>query len=308
VSGGGSARAGAGVGAIVTLPPYAPFAREVANHPLVTGFRLNTVMPLAGETRREALERLSSLGPPLWVDLKGRQLRVVEAATPPFTSVRVSHRLRVPTPCDVFFGDGREAARLLAVDGDRLILEDGPRRVVGPGESVNVVHPALEVEGYLTEGDRAWLEAMGELGLTRAMLSFVEREEDVEEARAFLPGVEPMLKIESRRGLAFAGRHGARLGRLVAARGDLYVEVREPHRIVGALRDVIAADPEAVVASRLFPTLARTPVPVASEVCDAAFLLALGYRTFLLGDEVCLRREPVLAALDLLTAVVREMG
>ena len=305
---GGRARAGAGVGAIVTLPPYAPFAREVADHPLVTGFRLNTVMPLAGETRREALARLSGLGPPLWVDLKGRQLRVVEAATPPFTAVRVSHRLRVPTPCDVFFGDGREAARLLAVDGDRLILEDGPRRVVGPGESVNVVHPALEVEGYLTEGDRAWLAAMGELGLTRAMLSFVESEADVAELRAELPGVEPMLKIESRRGLAFAGRHGGTLGRLVAARGDLFVEVREPHRIVGALRDVIAADADAVVASRLFPTLARTPVPVAAEVCDAAFLLALGYRTFLLGDEVCLRREPVLAALDLLAAVAREMG
>lgn len=306
---GGRGEAGrAGIGAIVTLPPYAPFAEEVARHPLVTGFRLNTVMPLAGETPREALERLSRPGPPLWVDLKGRQLRVVEAATPPFTSVRVSHRLRVPTPCDVFFGDGREAARLLAVDGDRLVLEDGPRRVVGPGESVNVVHPALEVEGYLTDGDRAWLAAMRELGLSRAMLSFVEKEEDVDELRAELPGAVPMLKVESRRGLAFAGRNGRRLGRLVAARGDLYVEVREPHRLVGALRDVIAADPDAVVASRLFPTLARTPVPVASEVCDAAFLLALGYRTFLLGDEVCLRREPVLAALDLLGAVAREMA
>jgi len=280
----------------------------VARHPLVAGFRLNTVMPLAGETPREALARLSALGKPLWVDLKGRQLRVVEAAVPPFTAVRVSHRLRVPTPCDVFFGDGREAARLLAVDGDRLVLDEGPRRVVGPGESVNVVHPGLEVEGTLTGSDRAYLAAMRDLGLTTAMLSFVEKEEDVAELVAELPGAEPMLKVESRRGLAFAGRHGARLGRLVAARGDLFVEVREPHRLVGALRDVIAADPDAVAASRLFPTLSRTPVPVASEVCDAAFLLALGYRTFLLGDEVCLRREPVFAALGLLGAVAREMA
>jgi hypothetical protein len=37
------------------------------------------------------------------------------------------------------------------VDGDRLILEDGPRRLVGPGESVNIVHPSLEIEGTLTE-------------------------------------------------------------------------------------------------------------------------------------------------------------
>ena len=307
MSGGGGPARGA-VRAIVTLPPYASFAEEVARHPLFAGFRLNTVMPLAEETPRGALARLARLGPPLWVDLKGRQLRVVEAAVPPFTAVRVSHRLRVPTPCDVFFADGREAARLVAVDGDRLLLEEGPRRVVGPGESVNVVHPGLEVEGTLTDGDRAYLAAMRDLGLTKAMLSFVEREEDVAELREALPGVEPMLKVESRRGLAFAGRNGARLGRLVAARGDLYVEVREPHRIVGALRDVIAADPDAVVASRLFPSLSRTPVPVAAEVCDAAFLLALGYRTFLLGDEVCLRREPLLAALDLLSAVVKEMA
>lgn len=304
----GAVPAGGSVRAIVTLPPYAPYAEEVAAHPLVAGLRLNTVMPLAGESPREALSRLSRLGRPLWVDLKGRQLRVVEAAVPPFTAVRVSHRLRVPTPCDVFFGDGREAARLLAVDGDRLVLEAGPRRVVGPGESVNVVHPGLVVEGTLTGSDRAYLAAMRELGMTRAMLSFVEREEDVAELRAELPDVEPMLKVESRRGLAFAGRNGARLGRLVAARGDLWVEVREPHRIVGALRDVIAADPEAVAASRLFPTLSKTPVPEAAEVCDAAFLLALGYRTFLLGDEVCLRREPLLSALDLLAAVAKEMA
>jgi len=308
VTGGGASRDGKRVGAIVTLPPYASFGEEVARHPLVTGFRLNTVMPLAGEARRDALARLSRLGPPLWVDLKGRQLRVVEAAVPPFTAVRVSHRIRVPTPCDIFFCDGKEAARLVAVDGDRLLLEEGPRRVVGPGESVNVVHPALEVEGSLTGGDRAWLAAMRELGLTKAMLSFVEREEDVAELEAGLPGVEPMLKIESRRGLAFAGRNGGSLGRLVAARGDLFVEVREPHRIIGALRDVIAVDPHAVVASRIFPALARTPVPVASEICDVAFLLALGYRTFLLGDEVCLRREPLLAALDLLAAVAREIA
>src|SRR6188474_2736416 len=93
--------------AIVTIPPYASFAEEVARHPLVEGLRLNTVMPIKGEPRA-VLERLAALGRPLWVDLKGRQLRVVGAAIPPFTEVRVSHSLRVRTPCDCFFSDGRE--------------------------------------------------------------------------------------------------------------------------------------------------------------------------------------------------------
>lgn len=293
------------VRAIVTAPPYAPFLEELAAHPLVSGLRLNTVFPLA-ETPGEVLARLAALGPPLWVDLKGRQLRVTAAAVPPFTVVQVSHRIQVPVPADAFFDDGREHARVVAVDGDRLILEDGPRRVIGPGESVNIVHPGLEIEGTLTETDRAYLEAMKEVGLRRVMLSFVEKPEDVEEVRALLPDAEIVLKIESRRGLAFAGRHGASLGRLIAARGDLYVEVVEPHRIVGALRRVIQADPEAFVGSRLFPSLSRFPVPEASDITDAAFLMSLGYRTFVLGDEVCLRRDSVIAALNLLQAVAGE--
>lgn len=278
----------------------------MAAHPLVCGLRLNTVMPLA-EPPAAVLTRLAALGPPLWVDLKGRQLRVAEAAVPPFTAVRISHRIQVHTPTDAFFDDGRQHARVVAVDGDRLILEDGPRRVIGPGESVNIPHPSLRVEGTLTATDRAYLAAMQETGLRRVLLSYVESPEDAAAVRAILPDAEVLLKIETRRGLAFARSHGARLGRLVAARGDLFVEVEEPHRLVGALRDILAADPEAIAASRLFPGLARHPVPEAPEIGDAAFLLALGYRTFLLGDEVCLRRDSVLAALNLLGAVAEEM-
>jgi pyruvate kinase len=299
------------VQAIVTVPPYAPFLAEVAAHPLVCGLRLNTVMPLA-DPIPTVLERLAGLGPPLWVDLKGRQLRVVEAAVPPFTAVRISHRIRVHTPADAFFDDGRQHARIAAVDGDRLILEDGPRRVIGPGESVNIVHPSLRiegaVEGILTATDREYLAAMRELGLRRVMLSYVERPEDAAEVRDLLPDAELLLKIETRRGLGFARAHRATLGHLVAARGDLYVEVLEPHRLIGAVRTVLAADPDAVVASRLFPSLSRHPVPEAPDLGDAAFLMALGYRTFLLGDDVCLRRDSVLAALHLLAAVAGEMG
>ena len=291
--------------AIVTAPPYAPFLEEVARHPLVCGLRLNTIMPLK-EGPAEALARLSGLGQPLWVDLKGRQLRVVGAAIPPYTEVRVSHRLRGPTPVDGVFSAGDVHARIAAVDGDRVILEDGPRRLIGPGESVNIVHPALEIEGTLTEADRAYLAAMRDAGLTQVMLSYVERPADVEEVRALLPGAEVLLKIESQRGLAFARRHGATHGRLMAARGDLYVEVLRPHRIVSALREIITADPAAVVASRLFDSLARYPVPESADIGDVAFLLSLGYRTFMLGDQVCLRRDAVLEALNLLEAVAGE--
>lgn len=295
------------VQAIVTAPPYAPFLDEVARHPLVCGLRLNTVMPLRG-TIAETLQRLAALGQPLWVDLKGRQLRVVGAAIPPYTEVRLSHRIRVKTPVDAYFSDGTERVRVVAVDGDRLILEDGPHRLIGPGESLNIVDPSLEIEGTLTETDRAYLAAMRELGLKRVMLSYVQDPADVVQVKELLPEAEIILKIETQRGLDFVRRHGAAHGRLMAARGDLYVEVLRPHRVVGALRDIIAADPQAVVASHILDSLGHHPVPASADIGDVAFLLALGYRTCLLGDMICFQRDSVVAALNLLQAIAGEFA
>ncbi len=307
------------VRAIVTIPPYAPFLPEVAAHPLVSGLRLNTVMPTKGEeSLASLLSRLARLGPPLWVDLKGRQLRVTQAAMPPFTEVRLSHRIRLNTPADAFFCDGKEHARVVAVEGERLILLDGPRRFIGPGESVNIVDPSLQIEGSLTATDRAYLQAMRELGLQNVMLSFVEQHSDLTEVRELLPGARLVLKIESKRGLDWvldgyplqrADASDASPPRLMAARGDLYVEVYHPHSILGALRRIIAADRQAIAASRIFSSLARGPnaVPDCADISDAAFLITQGYRTLMLGDEVCLRRDSVLAALNLLDAVASEL-
>jgi pyruvate kinase len=283
------------VRAIVTVPPYAPFLAEVAAHPIV-----------------------SALGPPLWVDLKGRQLRVTQAAVPPFTEVRLSHRIRLHTPADAFFSDGKEHAQVVAVDGDRLILLDGPRRFIGPGESVNIVDPSLQIEGSLTDTDRAYLHAMRERGLRNVMLSFVEGHSDLAEVRELLPGAQIVCKIESKKGLdwvrdgfavAQAAAEPGPSPRLMAARGDLYVEVYYPHNILGALRRVIAADRHAIAASRIFSSLARGPdaIPDCADLSDAAYLITQGYRTLMLGDEVCLRRDSVLAALNLLDAVASEL-
>jgi pyruvate kinase len=297
--------------AIVTIPPYASFIDEVAAHPIVSGLRLNTVMPLR-ESQRDVLERLSKIKAasrgrsyvPLWVDLKGRQLRVAEPALPPFTEIKLSHAIQVQTPVDAYFSDGNERARVAAVDGNRLIMEDGPRRIVGPGESVNIIHPSLQIEGTLTETDHAYLVAMKELGLTKVMLSYVESSADVDEVKRLLPNAEVVSKIETQKGLDFARKEKAKHGQLMAARGDLYVEVIQPHRIIPALKTIIQADPKAIVASRILDSLAWTPVPVSADISDVAFLMEIGYRTFMLGDQVCMKRDSVIEALN----VLWEMG
>lgn len=294
------------VQAIVTAPPYAPFLKEVARHHRVCGLRFNTVMPLT-ESREGVLERLAGFGQPLWVDLKGRQLRVAAPAVPPFTEVRLSHKIEVKAPVDVYFSDGRERVEAVAVEGDRLILADGPRRLVGPGESVNIVDPSLKIEGGLTDSDRAFLAAMKSLGQRKVMLSYVHGSGDIDEVHEALPDAEVMVKIEDDRGLSFARHHGSELGRLVAARGDLFVEVLRPHRIAGALKKIIAADPEAVVASRLFDSLVEHPVPSSADIGDVAFLLEIGYRTFLFGDALCFDGRTVMEALNLLQALAADL-
>jgi hypothetical protein len=300
------ARAAVKIKAIVTVPPYADFAAEVAKHPVVSGFRLNTVMPLH-EPIKTALQRLQAYGQPLWVDLKGRQLRVVGGAIPPYTEVTLSHKISLSTPADAYFSDGGERVRIVSVQENRLILADGPHRLLGPGESVNIPDITLEIEGTLTDTDRAYLAVMQELGLTKVMLSFVESTADADEVAALLPGAEIVLKIESVKGLNYIRDHQAEQGRLMAARGDLYVELPHPYRMVSALRQIVQADPQAFVASRIFDSLVYTPTPVCADISDVAFLISLGYNTFMLGDAQCLRKDTVLAALDLLQAVAAEM-
>jgi pyruvate kinase len=292
------------IAAWVTVPPHADFLEEVAAHPLVCGLRLNTVMPIA-EPPAAVLDRLATLGRPVWVDLKGRQLRLVEAAVPPFTAVRLSHAVQVPTPTRAWFRDGTESARILAVDGDRLILDAGPRVVLGPGESVNVPHPDLRVSGTLTPSDRAWLAALADRPQAdrKVLLSFAESDDDLAEVHAACPRAEVVAKIESRRGLAWF--ESARC-RVMAARGDLYVELPAPHHVVGALRR-IARRPDAVAASRIASSLLRSPVPSSADVGDIGFLLLLGFRTLLLGDEVCLSRDTAIGALELVRSVAAEL-
>jgi pyruvate kinase len=140
------------------------------------------------------------------------------------------------------------------------------------------------------------------------MLSYVEKPEDISAVREILPDADLILKIETQKGLDFARQYGAKFGQLMAARGDLYVEVLKPHRIIGALRTIVEADPNAFVASRIFDSLGFHPVPTSADIGDAAFLLSLGYRNFLLGDIVSLRRDPLIEALNLLAAVVEEFG
>jgi pyruvate kinase len=330
---------------ITTIPPYAPFLEEIAMHPIVEGFRLNTVMPVRKqETLEDLLGRLKNIAgdKPVWIDIKCRQLRVSrgrfynspkepmifeiegkkivldpsnpkafgDIVTPPWAEIEIDHKIELdtsqPVPC--YMNDGLDRAYIVGVNGNKLIMLDGPQKIVGGGESINILHPSLKIKGFLTDLDKAYIEAGAKVGINTIMSSYFEGGNDVSEIRAINPNAEIVAKIESEKGLNYVRTeyNPKSLVRLMAARGDLYVEISRPHLILGAVRDIVEKDPEAIVASRILPSLRNSFLASAQDISDIGFLMEIGYRRFMVGDDICFRKESLLSALNIIQALERD--
>ncbi|HLC54923.1 MAG TPA: pyruvate kinase, partial [Candidatus Nanoarchaeia archaeon] len=272
--------------------------------PVVKGLRLNTVMPIK-DSLEDVLKRLQDVAgeKELWVDLKYRQLRIKTYGVPPFTEIELTHEISVDTPTTAYFSDGTESATVLAVHNKRLIMQEGPQRVVGPGESINIPDGNLIVHGGFTDLDEKYIVAARAVGVHRYMLSFVEEHADIEALLKLDPDADILAKIESRKGLHYVRLEYAKDHQLMAARGDLYHEIKRPHHILQALELIIEKDPQAVAASRIFPSLAYSLEPSCPDIGDADNLLRMGYRTFMFGDDICMRRESVISGLNLFEAI-----
>ncbi len=328
---------------ITTIPPYAPYIREIAAHPAISGLRFNTVMPVKGELT-DILQTVKTRTTPrdLWVDLKCRQLRVSYGfffsepespktytvqgetlildpsrpkaqgvvRTPPWADITIDRKITLDFskgPVKCWFHDGTLSAHVVEIiDGNRLIMLDGPQKIVGGGESINITDPSLEVEGYFTDLDLRYIKAAGETGIHHYMVSFVEENSDLESLLEKDPHAVIVAKIESLKGLQWVAKHYSRYRgkvRLMAARGDLYTEVGRPDHIVGALKEIISADPGAIAASRILGSLKANPRPACADIMDLACLMQMGYRSFMLGDDICFNRELLLLALDIVNAM-----
>lgn len=111
---------------------------------------------------------------------------------------------------------------------------------------------------------------------------------------------EVWLKIENKRGLEFViGKFTKQPNlKLVAARGDLYVEIDRPHQILSALKMIIEKDPEACVGSRILLSVVHEPIPSCADFTELAWLYDIGYRNMLLCDELCLKGDLLATAVN----------
>jgi pyruvate kinase len=290
---------------MVTMWPSFPHFKRFATDTRLCGVRLNTAMVRAEDIGDELKTAADIGGIPLWVDVKGRQLRVVESRPyPDRLELVINHPIRVQVPTVVIFKAGEDHAVLKEVTdkGHRLVFDGGPEYMVHEGESLHIRHPSLGVGGeQFSKTELAKIEASSKFGISRFFLSYVQNQRDVDMFQELVgKSAEIILKIEDNRGLKYVAETFRKTPgtSLMAARGDLYVEIERPHKIMAALKLIVGKDPEASVGSRILLSVVNGPVPSCADFLEIAWLADVGYRRMMLCDELCLKGSLLATAVD----------
>ncbi len=291
---------GPSVELLTTLWPSFPHYRRFVQDDRLSGIRLNSAM-MSNPELDEQLGVIRSMKHlpgqvDLYFDVKARQPRIIEVLdNDDHLDLRLNHAVEVETPSTVIFKGGADSATLhhLEEGGRRLVFVGGPHYKVKAGESLYLRDPHLRILGDLfIPEEKTKIEKCRAAGFRKWFLSYVEEERDLE---YFLElagqDSEVWLKIESMRGLDYVARHFKKRENvvLVAARGDLYVEIDRPHKIAEALRLIVERDPEACVASRILLSIVEGPVPSCADFLELQWLYDVGYRRMMLCDELCLK-------------------
>ena len=261
--------------------------RAVFYTPEIAGVRLNSGVqtPYDADTAVAMLSELArQTGKTLWVDLKGRQLRILKWADPLYSCIELNPRVRFTPPAYIVFRNGDRSRVTHVLDGNRVFVDPLPPEALGAGQSVTLLADGLRIEGYLTPRDVEYLEACRKYGVYDIMASFVEEERDLNAIRGALPGARVISKIESEKGWAFAMESG--LTGLMAARDDLYQQCGRDCRILSMLRRIAERDPEAICASKVFLSLEKHKTPELSDYSDLELMYSFGFRRFMLCDNV----------------------
>lgn len=204
--------------------------------------------------------------------------------------------------------------RSAVAPGDRLLIDDGrlalavetasagriEARVVSGGtvsDRKGVSLPDSEVPlPALTEKDRRDLEAALNNGIDWIALSFIQRPDDIAEARKTARGRAGILaKLEKPQAIARLDGIVEYADALMVARGDLGVEMPLEQvpgiqkRIIGAAR---AAGKPVIVATQMLESMTAAPVPTRAEVSDVANAVYEGADAVMLSAESATGRYP----------------
>ena len=219
---------------------------------------------------------------------------------------------RVQLPHPEILAALRPGHALLLDDGKvRLIAEEtSPERAVtrvviggkmSDRKGVSLPDTDLPVSA-MTPKDRADLEAALVTGVDWIALSFVQRAEDVHEAKRMIRGrAAVMAKIEKPQAIDRLGEIIEASDALMVARGDLGVELpleRVPSLQKQMTRMARRAGKPVVIATQMLESMIQAPVPTRAEVSDVATAVYEGADAIMLSAEFGRRQIPGRGGLD----------
>ena len=214
---------------------------------------------------------------------------------------------RVQLPHPEILAALRPGHALLLDDGKvRLIAEEtSPERAVtrvviggkmSDRKGVSLPDTDLPVSA-MTPKDRADLEAALVTGIDWVALSFVQRAEDVNEAKKLIRGrAAVMAKIEKPQAIDRLPEILEASDALMVARGDLGVELpleRVPSLQKQMTRLARRAGKPVVVATQMLESMIQSPVPTRAEVSDVATAVYEGADAIMLSAESAAGKFPV---------------
>lgn len=220
----------------------------------------------------------------VWIDLKGRQLRIDSWADPRYEVITLNHEIEIEYPAHIYFRGGGQS-EIAHTRGKKIVLTEYPEKALGKGQSVNILAKSLFIKGYLTNRDKELICFSKRVGLNNYMASFVEESSDLESIYSLNPKARIVSKIESLKGIKFMLESKKNLS-LMSAREDLFIESSYSIDTLKYLRQILMCDQNAICASRIFSSLETGNVPSLSDYTDLELMYLYGYRNFMLGDEL----------------------
>ncbi len=265
-----------------------------------------------------ALERETTHPIGILMDLQGPKLRVGKIAG---DSVELTAGAPFRLDLDETPGDARRAPLPhpeifeALMPGADLLLDDGKLRLkvkeCGPDfaeteiitggplsnrKGVNVPGVVLPISP-LTDKDRKDLRIGLELGADWVGLSFVQRPEDVAEARRLIAGrAAIMIKVEKPAAITHLERLIEMSDAVMVARGDLGVEM-PPEDVPSLQKHIIRAcrlaGKPVVVATQMLDSMVHAPAPTRAEASDVATAVYDGADAVMLSAETASGDYPV---------------
>lgn len=220
----------------------------------------------------------------VWIDIKGRQLRIIKWADPLYSCIELNHNIEVEYPAKIFFRNG-DCVNITHIEGNKVLVDPLPKQALGAGQSVNIIAKNIAIDGYLTDTDKHYLQACRQEGLNDIMASFVESFDDLSQILRIVPNANIVSKIESLKGIEFVSENI--ISGLMAARDDLFIESGQNYSMLNLLKIIIERDPQAICASKIFTSLEKRDNVDFADYADLHLMYSLGYRRFMLCDNVC---------------------